>query len=70
MEKLCFLLHCTPNDLFEWRPDKNTLGAENHPLKALMREKPSPHISELVRDLPVEKMGELEAMINDLKNAE
>ncbi len=70
MEKICLLLHCTPNDLFDWRPDKNTAGAENHPLKALTRTKPSPHISELVKDLPVEKMGELEAMIYELKNAD
>jgi len=69
MEKLCLLLHCTPNDLFEWQPDANMLGSENHPLKALVRA-PSPHISELVKDLPVEKMPELEEIIKNLKNAD
>lgn len=70
MERLCLLLHCTPNDLFEWRADANMHGVETHPLKALAREKPSPHISELVKDLPVEKMSELEEIIKNLKNAE
>ena len=71
MEKLCVLLHCTPNDLFEWQADKNTFAAEgNHPLKTLSREKPAAPISEMVRDLPVEKMNELEAIINEMKNAQ
>lgn len=70
MEKLCLLLHCTPNDLFEWQPNENFTNAENHPLKALTREKPSPHISKLIKDLPVEKMSELEELIKNLKNAD
>ena len=68
MEKLCLALYCTPNDLFEWQTDANISGAENHPLKALIREKPAPHISELVRDLSVEKMGELEEFIKNMKD--
>lgn len=70
MEKLCILLHCTPNDLFEWQPEANFANAETHPLKALVREQPAKNISELVKDLPVEKMSELEEIIKNLKNAE
>lgn len=70
MEKLCLLLHCTPNDLFEWQPEANAVHAETHPLKNLVRETPSPHISELVKDLPVGKMAELEQLIKNLKNAD
>ena len=70
LEKLCVLLHCTPNDLFEWQADERTLAArENHPLNALSREKSAAPISEMVKDLPVEKMQELEAIISEMKNA-
>jgi DNA-binding Xre family transcriptional regulator len=68
MEKLCILFNCTPNEFYEWRPDKSTSLPEDHPLQALKRHIPSPHISNLVKDVPVEKMRELEAFINDLKN--
>jgi DNA-binding Xre family transcriptional regulator len=67
MEKLCLLLHCTPNDLFDWRPDADSLVPENHPLRTLVKEKDSPSFSQMVKDLPVEKMGELEAVIRELK---
>jgi len=66
MEKLCLLLNCTPNDLFDWQPDKNSAVPENHPLKSLAKDKSAPPISEMVRDLPVEKLSELEAIINNL----
>jgi len=68
MEKLCIALNCTPNDLFEWRAAENSAVPENHPLHSLVREK-AKHISEMVKDLPVEKLSELEAIINDLKKA-
>ena len=69
LEKLCIALNCTPNDLFEWRPTENSVITENHPLQALVKEKTPPPIAEMVRDLPVEKLRELEALINGLKNA-
>jgi hypothetical protein len=69
MEKLCIALKCTPNDLFEWRAAADPVVAENHPLQALVRESVPP-ISEMIKDLPFEKLSELEAMINNLKNAE
>ena len=68
MEKLCFLLRCTPNDLFDWKPGANSVVPENHPLRTLTKEKAPPLISEMVKDLPVEKLGELEAIINQLKS--
>jgi DNA-binding Xre family transcriptional regulator len=67
MEKLCLLLHCTPNDLFDWRPGANSVVAENHPLRTLVKEKNPPSISQMVKDLPVEKLSELETIINQLK---
>lgn len=70
LEKLCIALNCTPNDLFEWKPSENSDIAENHPLRSLVKEKAPPPIAQMVKDLPVEKLSELEAIINGLKNAE
>jgi hypothetical protein len=69
LEKLCIALNCTPNDLFEWRASGDSVIPENHSLKTLVKEKASP-IAEMVKDLPVEKLSELEAIINGLKSAE
>jgi len=69
LEKLCIALNCTPNDLFEWRPTENSVIAENHALKTLVKEKIPSSITEMVKDLPVEKLSELEAIINGLKSA-
>jgi len=68
LEKLCIALNCTPNDLFEWRASENSVITENHALRTLVKEKVSP-IAEMVKDLSVEKLGELEAIINGLKSA-
>ena len=70
MEKLCLLLHCTPNDLFDWQDDKNSFVPENHPLKSLAKDKTAPPISRMVEDLPAEKFDRLAELIQELKNRE
>jgi len=69
IEKVCVLMHCTPNDLFAWKPDKKTILPENHPLRALERKEKIANIRELLSDLPVEKLSQIEAIVNDLKNS-
>jgi hypothetical protein len=69
MEKLCFLLNCTPNDLFDWQPDNKTVVPENHALRTLSKSKTA-SFTEMVKDLPVEKLSQLEAVINELKKDE
>lgn len=67
LQKICILLNCTPNDLYEWKPDNTTNLPENHPLKAL--QKPDyPKISEIIKDFPVEKLSEVQNLLNQLKN--
>jgi len=68
MEKICLLLNCTPNDLFDWREDENMSVSESHALRSLIKEK-TPSFTQMVKDLPVEKLSELEAVINEMKNA-
>ena len=67
VEKLCLILNCTPNDLFDWRPDENTSVSETHALHSLKKEK-TPSVAQMVKDLPVEKLSKLHEIINELKN--
>lgn len=71
IEKLCLLLNCAPSDLFEWQTDANSPAlAENHALKSLAREKSAPTITEIVKDLPLEQMEEIGALLRQMKKTE
>ena len=37
LERLCLLLNCTPNDLFDWREDGKTVVHDTHALRTLTR---------------------------------
>lgn len=63
--RLCELLNCTPNDLFEWRHPANTSLPENHALKALIRQEARP-LADLLKDVPAEKLADLQLMIDEL----
>jgi len=67
LEKLCLLLHCTPNDLFDWKPDKNALTPDDHPIQALKRGDAPKYITEIVKDLPLDKLDQVESLLNQLK---
>lgn len=66
MEKLCLILNCTPNDLFDWRPSENMSVSESHALHSLKKEK-TPSVAQMVKDLPVEKLSKLHEFIDELK---
>jgi DNA-binding Xre family transcriptional regulator len=67
LEKLCRALNCTPNDLFDWKPDANETLAESHSLKSLKRDKPAPRLSQIIKDIPVEKLDRIEDLLKQLK---
>ena len=68
LEKLCLLLHCTPNDLYDWKPSKNTLTPEDHPIQALKRGDAPKNITEIVKHLPLDKLDKVEALLQQLKD--
>lgn len=70
LEMLCRALNCTPNDLFEWKPDGKSLTAENHSLQSLQKNRDVPQLSQMVKDIPLEKLDRLEAIIKELNNQE
>ncbi|HEY0427404.1 MAG TPA: helix-turn-helix transcriptional regulator [Pyrinomonadaceae bacterium] len=70
LEKLCLALNCTPNDLFEWRDDKDDALHEKHALNNLRKAAVTAKLSDIVRDLPLEKMSEVETFLENLQKAE
>ncbi len=66
LEKLCVALNCTPNDLFEWRDGKDETLPADHALNTLRKEAIK-NFSELMKDLPLEKMGDVESFLENLK---
>ncbi len=67
LEKICLALKCTPNDLFEWRDDKGETLDEDQPLNSLRREAVGAKLNDILKDIPLEKIGELENFMQNLK---
>lgn len=68
IEKLCLLLNCTPSDLFEWRPDANTVVGENHALRSIVRENGPPPITSIIQTVPIEKLEQISRELNERKD--
>ena len=62
LERLCLLLHCTPNDLMLWTPDNDQ--NKNHPLNKLLPYD-SVNMIEALKQVPLEKMKEIEQLIRE-----
>ncbi len=68
LEKICEYLRCEPNDLYEWKPDRNTVLPDEHPLKGLRRDKKASNYSELIRNIPLNKIDQVEALLSGLQS--
>lgn len=68
IERLCRVLNCTPNDLFEWQPKENDLLGANHPLNTLIREKSAADFVRMYKEIPLDKLDKVEEFIAQLKN--
>ena len=66
MERLCLLLNCTPNDLFDWREDGKTVVHDTHALRTLTKQ--TNDIQTTLRELPLDKLEKLGEMLAELKN--
>jgi DNA-binding Xre family transcriptional regulator len=65
IEKLCILLNCTPNDLFEWLPDDLLDDRPEHPLQKIRQREKKIEIGKLLSKMSLEKLEEIEKMIAD-----
>lgn len=70
LEKICEYLRCEPNDLYEWKPGRDTANAEDHPLKALLRDDKAEQFRTRIRNLPLDKIAEAEALLAGLTETE
>jgi len=71
VEKICLILNCTPNDLFEWRSRTNETLPENHALNALKRgNERSETLTELIKNIPVEKLAQIDELLRELQKPE
>lgn len=68
ISRLCVALNCTPNDLFEWQADANTVLPESHSLSALEKGEKTRNLRELVKDIPADKLPLIESLLNELKS--
>jgi len=59
LEKLCLLLHCTPNDLYVWSGTKTMQNNSDHPLSKLIPIRRKLPIMETIRKLPLQKVIEM-----------
>lgn len=63
LQKLCLLLKCTPNDFFDWIPGKNDIDIEKHPLNAINRSDKLVQLTQLINNIPMDKLGDIQDMV-------
>jgi DNA-binding Xre family transcriptional regulator len=63
LERVCKILNCTPNDLLEWIPEKKSEISSNHPLKALIGSDDQIDMSDVMKNLPLEKISKIKDLI-------
>jgi len=56
--KLCEVLYCTPNDLVEWIPDRNSNFPSDHPIQSL-RNRDEVDMTGMLKSFPIEKMNKV-----------
>ena len=63
IEKLCILLNCTPNEIFEWVPNDLLDDRMDHPLQAIRRRDKKLEIVKLLSKMPLSRLEEIEKML-------
>lgn len=66
LEKLCMLLHCTPNDVLEWKADQNVALSQDHPLYSLIRRE-NAELHSFLKNASLEELGKLQEFISQIK---
>jgi DNA-binding Xre family transcriptional regulator len=66
IERLCSLLNCLPNDLFEWTPTDRKDDVPNHPLQAIRKSDNSLNLPEILKGLPMDKLRQVEEMLKNM----
>lgn len=67
MEKLCHLLHCTPNDLLLFTPSDDLPLTDAHPLRQLAKKEERASVSQQIRNLPLQQLDQVLELIHQLQ---
>lgn len=69
LEKLCLLLHCTPNDFYEWIPDADSQVDKDHALHLIRKSDKVFDLTRTLNSVPLGELDKIEELINEkLKN--
>lgn len=68
-EKICEILNCEPNDLYEWTPSPNMQNAETHPLSKLKREAAIENIKQILKNISLDKLGKLDSLLDEINKS-
>ena len=63
IERLCILLRCTPDDLYEWTPDRTHRIDKDHPMHKIKRSEKIVDITRTLNNVPLDQLDEIEEMI-------
>ncbi len=67
IDKLCTLLHCTPNDLLVWSINRNEKLPDTHPLTRLKKKANTLNWQTTIKTIPLEQLEQIVATINKLQ---
>jgi DNA-binding Xre family transcriptional regulator len=69
LERLCLTFRCTPNDLFDWHPDKDLHTDEDHPLQKIRKKEKVIDMRNILHSIPMEELEEIEEFISEKRKA-
>jgi len=69
IEHLCIALKCTPNEFFEWIPDRDYQVEKGHPLNILKKSDNDVDLTRTINSVPIGMLPEIEAMIKEKVNS-
>jgi DNA-binding Xre family transcriptional regulator len=65
LERFCINFRCTPNELFDWHPDKDLFIDADHPLHTITKSERVIDMMNILHSLELDEIGEIEGVIND-----
>lgn len=69
LERLCTVLHCTPNDVLVWNADNGAKPDSSQPLHQLVSPELKAYVTHGFKNLPIEKLREIRKIIEqEVKN--
>ena len=63
LEKLCMLLRCSPNDFYEWIPEKDEQVDKDHPLNVIRKSDKVFDLTKTLNSVPLSELDKLEELI-------